>query len=97
MGYIILKVGPFCTPTRVPFTRRLPVDLLLSDVIMPQMDGKDLYHRLTRIKPGLKSLFISGHTADILGDDIVLDRGINFLQKPFTMQALAQKLREALK
>ena len=72
------------------------VDLLLTDVVMPGMSGKELHTRLRQTCPGLKVLFMSGYTADIMADRGVLGEDIEFIQKPFTQQALAQKVRQAL-
>jgi DNA-binding NtrC family response regulator len=60
------------------------------------MNGRDLAKRQLTLYPETKVLFMSGYTADIIADRSVPDKGINFLQKPFTMQELAVKVREAL-
>ncbi len=72
------------------------IDLLLSDVIMPRMNGRDLAVRLLQLHPGSKCLYMSGYTADIIAHQGVLDEGIHFLQKPFSHATLAAKVREAL-
>jgi len=72
------------------------IDLLLSDVIMPKMNGRDLAVRLLQLHPGSKCLYMSGYTADIIAHQGVLDEGIHFLQKPFSRATLAAKVREAL-
>ena len=72
------------------------VDLLLTDVIMPVMNGKQLYDMLSELRPELPVLFMSGYPADIIGPHGVLDEGIHFLQKPFGADELALKLRETL-
>jgi PAS domain S-box-containing protein len=72
------------------------VDLLLSDVIMPAMNGRDLAAALLAQHAGLRCLFMSGYTADIIAEHGVLAAGVHFLQKPFTLQELEAKLREAL-
>jgi CheY-like chemotaxis protein len=73
-----------------------PIDLLLTDVVMPDMNGKELCDRLSPLRPGLRTLFMSGYTPDILGHQGVLDEGIAFLRKPFTMAELAGKVRDVL-
>jgi PAS domain S-box-containing protein len=73
------------------------IRLLLTDVVMPNMSGKELAERISAIKPGLKTLFMSGYTADAIAQRGVLEEGIHFLQKPFPLDALAKKVREALR
>jgi PAS domain S-box-containing protein len=70
--------------------------LLLTDVIMPEMNGKDLANKLRSSYPNLKCIFMSGYTADIVAHQGFLDEGVQFLQKPFTSVALAAKVHNAL-
>jgi PAS domain S-box-containing protein len=72
------------------------IDLLMTDVIMPEMNGKDLAHRLAFLRPEMKLLYMSGYTADVIAHHGVLDGSINFLRKPFFTNELAQKIRETL-
>jgi len=72
------------------------IDLLLTDVIMPEMNGRDLATTLLGKLPGLKCVFMSGYTADIIADHGVLDAGVTFLEKPFSSEALAAKVRTVL-
>jgi PAS domain S-box-containing protein len=72
------------------------IRLLVTDVIMPGMNGKQLSERLRKVRPNLKVLFISGYTADIIAERGVLDRSVAFLHKPFGPEDLAAKVREVL-
>jgi len=72
------------------------IDLLVTDVIMPGMNGYELVKALESRTPGLKWLYMSGYAADVFGSDGLLDEGINFVQKPFTFKQLTTKVRLAL-
>lgn len=72
------------------------VDLLLTDVIMPMMNGRELSNRISQMKPGIRTLFMSGFTAGVIDDTGVLSPGVDFLQKPFTPDALAAKISRIL-
>ncbi|MFZ5997779.1 MAG: PAS domain S-box protein [Nitrospirota bacterium] len=72
------------------------VNLLLSDVVMPGMNGKELYEQIKKVKPDIRALFISGYTADILNKKGVLEPGINFISKPVSPHDLLRKIREVL-
>lgn len=73
-----------------------PIDLLLTDVVMPQMNGKELYQRIVALHPEIKVLYMSGYTHNIIAHHNILEEGIHFIQKPFTVTALTEKLREVL-
>ena len=72
------------------------VHLLLTDVIMPDMNGKKLFIKLVQEYPALKVLYMSGYTSNVIVHHGVLDDGVQFVQKPFTNQALSTKVREVL-
>ena len=72
------------------------IDLLVTDVVLPGMNGKEVSERLRLLRPDLKVLFISGYTADLIADRGVLPPGVVFLHKPFSAQELAVKVRDAL-
>ena len=95
-GYEVLV---FEDPTRaLRFAKRLDehIDLLLTDVIMLRMNGKELYMRLSAFRPDLKVLYMSGYTGNVIGKYGVLDPEVNFLKKPFSLQTLTQEVRKAL-
>ncbi len=73
-----------------------PIHLLLTDVIMPEMSGSELATRLARLRPEMKSLYMSGYTDDAIVNHGVLEADTPFIQKPFTPMALARKVREVL-
>jgi len=72
------------------------IDLLVTDVIMPHMSGREVWQTLSARRPDMKCLYLSGYTADVIADRGVLDEDVHFLQKPFTTESLANKVREAL-
>ena len=72
------------------------IHLLVTDVVMPGMNGRDLAAKLTTDYPDLRCLFMSGYTANVIAHHGVLDKGFNFIQKPFSVKDLATKVREAL-
>ena len=72
------------------------VNLLLSDVVMPGMNGSELFAQAVKKVPDLKVLYMSGYTDDVIAHHGILDEGIQFIQKPFSLQALTSKVREAL-
>jgi FixJ family two-component response regulator len=72
------------------------IDLLITDVIMPGMNGKKLIEKLSAFNSESKSIFMSGYPCDVIAQHGVLDEGIDFLQKPFSVRKLAEKVREVL-
>jgi two-component system cell cycle sensor histidine kinase/response regulator CckA len=73
------------------------IDLLVTDVIMPEMNGKELKTQIDLLKPDIKTIFMSGYTADIVAKRGILEEGVHFIQKPFKPRALAKKVREVFK
>ena len=72
------------------------IDLVLTDVVMPKLNGRELFEELKKIKPELKVLYMSGYTENVIAHHGVLEEGTPFIQKPFTIDALAVKVREVL-
>jgi len=82
---------------RLAKEHRGTIDLLISDVVMPEMNGRELAKNILSFCPHLRCLFMSGYTADVIARHGVLDEGVNFIQKPFSKRDLAIKVREMLK
>ena len=70
--------------------------LLITDVVMPEMNGRDLAAKVSISNPAIKTLYMSGYTADVIAHHGVIDEGVHYIQKPFSMQDLAVKVREAI-
>jgi two-component system cell cycle sensor histidine kinase/response regulator CckA len=96
LGYKILQASGGAEAIRLFEQHQGSIDLLLTDVIMPQMSGRELAERLKALRPSLKVLYISGYTDDMLAHHGVLESNVFLLQKPFAPDELAIKLRELL-
>lgn len=96
LGYQILTASGPAEATDVARGHSGEIDLLLVDVVMPEMDTKELVGRLKALRPILKHLYMSGYTANVIATRGVLGEGIHFIQKPFSMEGLARKVREAM-
>jgi CheY-like chemotaxis protein len=96
LGYAVVAATTPDEALRLAGQRAGGIHLLLTDVVMPGMNGRELADRLKAITPGLKCVFMSGYTVDAIVHRGVLDEGVHFLQKPFTLNDLATKVREAL-
>ncbi|MCF8113053.1 MAG: response regulator, partial [Desulfotignum sp.] len=70
------------------------IDLLMSDVVMPEMNGRDLATKIIALYPDIRLLFMSGYTANVIAHQGILDKGVAFIQKPFSMAELTEKVRE---
>ena len=95
-GYKVLAAGTPAEAMRLAREHSGVIHLLMTDVIMPAMNGRDLALMLMSRHTGLKILFMSGYTADVIAHHGVLDEGVHFLQKPFSINKLAEKVREVL-
>ncbi len=96
LGYRVLKAGTPQEALRLAETHAGGIDLLMTDVVMPTMNGRELSGRLQGFCPNLKVLFMSGYTANVIAHHGVLDEGVQFIQKPFSKPDLAAKVREVL-
>lgn len=95
-GYSVLSASSADEAIRVADSFIGPIHLLLTDVVMPNMNGRELAKRLLGKRPEMKVLFMSGHTAGIISQNALLDEGVAFLEKPFTIDGLTRKVREIL-
>lgn len=96
LGYQVLAAASPAEALSLAAEHAGLVDLLITDVLMPEMNGLELATELRSRDPKLRTMFMSGDTAHIIAADGVLEPGTHFLQKPFTLAALAEKVREAL-
>lgn len=95
-GYSVISAATPGEAIRLASDYEGNINLLMTDVVMPEMNGRDLARNLLLIHPDLKQLFMSGYTANVIAHHGVLDEGVHFIQKPFTSKELAASLREAL-
>lgn len=95
-GYIVLDAADGQKALDLASTYRKPIDLLLTDVVMPNLGGRELAERLMETRPAMKIVYMSGYTDDVVLRRGLLEAGVAFIQKPFAPAALAAKLREIL-
>ncbi len=95
-GYRVIEALTPEDAERLAGNNGAEIHLLLTDVVMPGMSGRELAKRLTGRYPNLRVLYMSGYTYNVIAQDGTLEEGISFLQKPFTPQVLTQKVRESL-
>ncbi len=96
LGYTVLEAGHPEEARRMIREEHLQVDVLLTDVVMPTTSGPALANELMELMPGLKVLYMSGYTDELIGQHGVLEAEIAFIRKPFTPEALAAKIRHVL-
>ncbi len=95
-GYSVLEAQTPNQAIEIVQRQTGPIHLLITDVVMPGMNGKDLRDKIAAMRPEIKVLFMSGYTADVIAHHGMLDPDIQFLQKPFSVNALASRVRETL-
>jgi PAS domain S-box-containing protein len=96
LGYIVRATSSASRAIELVRAHPEGFDLLLTDVVMPAMNGRELHQQLRALCPSLRCIYMSGYTADIIAREGVLDQDTHFLQKPFSLDQLGLKLREAL-
>ncbi|WP_319405332.1 transporter substrate-binding domain-containing protein [uncultured Desulfosarcina sp.] len=96
LGYNVLMAKTPAEALQLAEVHHGDLSLLVTDVVMPEMNGRELAQRLQTLSPKLKCLFMSGYTANVIAHRGILDEDVNFIQKPFSMKDLAIKVRGAL-
>ncbi len=96
LGYTVLAANGKDQALEIARNYPEKIHLLLTDVVMPDMNGKELADRIQKVKPELKCLYMSGYTSDIIARQGILEEGVKFISKPFSVQDLATKIREVL-
>src|SRR5258708_20632656 len=95
-GYKVIEAADGAVAMQIAVAHDKVIDLLLTDVIMPGMNGRELAQRIAEIRPNVKILYMSGSTENVIGHNGMLDAGVRLLQKPFTLRDLRSKVREVL-
>jgi PAS domain S-box-containing protein len=95
-GYKVVEAADGAVAMQIAVAHEGTIHLLLTDVIMPGMNGRELAQRLSEIRPNIKILYMSGYTENVVGHNGTLDAGVRLLQKPFNLRDLKSKVREVL-
>lgn len=95
-GYSVLEAGTPEYVFQLSEIDRASLDLLITDVIMPGMNGKELYQELVRFQPDLKVLYMSGYPQDVISNRGELEEGVHFIQKPFSLSSFLERVRASL-
>lgn len=96
LGYAVLSASSPRRAIEIAQDFDEAIHLLITDVVMPEMDGHELANSLTRIKPGLKCLYMSGYPAEVIADHGILEEGVRFIPKPFSVKELSETVRQVL-
>ncbi|WP_459924581.1 ATP-binding protein [Desulfatiferula olefinivorans] len=96
LGYTVIAANTPGEALRLARENTGDIHLVITDVVMPEMNGRDLANNLLSLYPDVKRLFMSGYTANVIAHHGVLDKGVHFIQKPFSAKELADKVKETL-
>ncbi|HLZ18733.1 MAG TPA: ATP-binding protein, partial [Smithellaceae bacterium] len=96
LGYSVLSADKPSEALRLTRDNSVEIHLFITDIVMPEMNGRDLAQQILAVRPKIKCLFMSGYTADVIAHQCVLEDGVHFIQKPFLLKELASKVREVL-
>ncbi len=96
LGYLIIEAGDDTEAQKLSKKFKGDIDLLLTDLILPGLNGRELSELLVKTRKDMKILFISGYSDDVIAQHGVIDKDVSFLQKPFTASSLGKKIREVL-
>jgi CheY-like chemotaxis protein len=96
LGYLVLSADGPEEGMRIAEEHKGQINLLLTDVVMPEMNGRDFADQLRSLYPEIRILFMSGYTADVIAERGVLEQGVNFIQKPFSKNDLGLAVRTVL-
>jgi PAS domain S-box-containing protein len=95
-GYKVIEAADGAVAMQIAVAHEKTIHLLLTDVIMPGMNGRELAQRISEIRPNVKILYMSGYTENVIGHNGMLDAGVRLLQKPFNLRDLKSRVREVL-
>ena len=96
-GYTVMEAENGEEGLKIAESHNGPIHMMITDVVMPGISGRELAKRLMQVRPETKVLYLSGYTEDAIVHQGVLETGTAFLQKPFTLQTLSRKVREVLR
>jgi DNA-binding NtrC family response regulator len=96
LGYRVLAAGAPSEAIGLAEAHAGEIRLVITDVVMPEMNGRDLAEKLHSLYPDMKILFMSGYTSTVIAHRGVLGEGVNFIQKPFSFKSLGSKVRDLL-
>jgi CheY-like chemotaxis protein len=95
-GYNVVEAADGAMALQIAVAHQSAIHLLLTDVVMPGMNGRELAQRMVKIRPEVQVLYMSGYTENVIGHNGMLDAGVRLLQKPFNLRDLKDKVREVL-